>query len=313
MRHLRDSLGRTGIPFVLLLVMGCGTVTVGGGDDGGGGAGTGGPAGASGGAGTGFGTGGTSAGGRGGGTAGSAAGGRGGGAGGSVGVADGGRGGTDTGGSSAAGRGGGSGRGGATTAGQGGGGAGPGGAGGTAAPGGAGGNAGRGGAGGGNAGRGGMGGIALGGRGGGGCPVNGCGPLLITDLTGIGTTNAPGFDAVGFRCKALSICGVSSSCVYFANDTLGHKQSMEDTFQDGAEVATAVAVKMTLEAGAASQCGNPAVTFKSGDVVGLSYDGARQLAVYLPEFTGTSLTLYIASDGSTFYNAALTMPAGSKP
>ena len=35
--------------------------------------------------------------------------------------------------------------------------------------------------------------------------------------------------------------------------------------------------------------------------------------VYLPAFMGNSLTLYIASDGSTFRDAALTMPARLRP
>ena len=55
------------------------------------------------------------------------------------------------------------------------------------------------------------------------------------------------------------------------------------------------------------------VTFTADDFLTLTYDGGKKLAVYLPMFMGTSLTLYIASDGSTFTDAALTMPARLRP
>jgi hypothetical protein len=101
--------------------------------------------------------------------------------------------------------------------------------------------------------------------------------------------------------------------VYFSADMFGSKQSGEDSFQDGAEAAAPMPVKMNIDGGAASQCNNPAVTFRATEYVTLSFDGGKQLAVYLPAYTGVSLTLYIASDGSTYHDAARTMPAGRPP
>jgi hypothetical protein len=302
--RLHRPLAHTGTLF-LLAVIGCGTVTSNENDGGSGAAGTG-----SGAAGTGSGVAGTAAGGRGG------ASGAGGavisGAGGSDRV--GGRGGTSAG---AAGTGSGAAGTGSGTAGTGSGAAGTGGT----ASGGRGGGAGtaaggRGGTlgGGGTVGTGGTlgtGGAAAGGRGGAtACPAAGCPALAIADLTGISTAAAAGFDAPGFRCKSLTVCGLASGCVYFSNDMLGSKQSGEDTFQDGAEASTPMPVKINIDAGAASQCNNPPVTLKATDYVMLTFDGGRQLAVYLPAFTGASLILYPASDGSTYYDAARTMPAG---
>jgi hypothetical protein len=84
---------------------------------------------------------------------------------------------------------------------------------------------------------------------------------------------------------------------------------MDSTYTDGAEAQTPAPTKLRLDTGAASQCGNPAVTFTASDTITLQFDGGKKLVVLLPAFMGTSLTLYIATDGSTYYDAALTQPA----
>jgi len=175
------------------------------------------------------------------------------------------------------------------------------------------------GAGGGGAGRGGSGGtIGVAGRGGSGGSVNACvrgacPPLLIGDLTDMDTAGIPGFNAQAFRCKALAVCAATASCLYFASDTLGHRQSSEAAFMDGAEALPA-STKLMLQGGAASQCSAQPVTIAAGESLGLTFDGGKKLTVYLPAFTGAGeLTLYIASDGSTFQDAALTMPARLSP
>ena len=93
---------------------------------------------------------------------------------------------------------------------------------------------------------------------------------------------------------------------------LGSVQSADDVYNDGAELPLA-AVKLSVSTGAASQCVNPSVTFTEGQYVTLTFDLGKQVKVHLPAFTGNSLTLYIASDGSTFRDAALTMPARLRP
>jgi hypothetical protein len=136
--------------------------------------------------------------------------------------------------------------------------------------------------------------------------------LVVRSPAELMATFAPGFDATGFRCKSLTICQNASACIYYSADMLGSLQSMEDTYTDGAELASA-AVKLVLQIGAASQCNNPPVTFTADDLLTLTFDGGKKLAVYLPMFMGTSLTLYIANDGSTFTDAALTTPARLRP
>jgi hypothetical protein len=142
------------------------------------------------------------------------------------------------------------------------------------------------------------------------CQRGACPALAIADLTDMDTAGVPGFNAVAFRCKALAICSVTGSCVYYSNDQLGHAQSME-SFIDGAEIAAAP-VKLYLQGGAASQCNNPEIQINAGDTLVLTFDG-KKLTVYLPTFNGKELTLYIASDGSTFYDAALAMTARLRP
>jgi hypothetical protein len=164
--------------------------------------------------------------------------------------------------------------------------------------------------------------VATGGRGGSGgnpgtgggasCAPGTCPPLAIGDLQAIDDSGAPGFDATGFRCKSLTVCQNTSACLYYAQDMLGSLQSAEDTYTDGVEVAAAP-VKLVFAAGAASQCADPSFSLTASDSITLQFDGGKKLSVYLPAFMGTSLTLYVASDGSTFRDAALTMAARLHP
>ena len=305
----------------------CGNVTAVDHDDGGGSAdgtgaagrggstGTGGTTGTAGASGTvgSAGVGGSAAGGRGG----TDSGGRGGSAAGARGGTDGsGRGGTAGGssGSAGSGAGGAGGRGG--NAGSGGGNAGSGGAGSLAGRGG-----GSAGTGGGAAGIGGA--VSLGGRGGSagtvgtggaaGCARGMCPALMITDLQAIDDSKAPGFDAPGFRCKSMTICPPIGSCFYSSMTVFGSIQSGEDSYNDGAVTANPQAVKVYIDTGAASQCGNPAITFTADEYLQLTFDGGKKVPVYLPAFTGASLTLYVATDGSTYTDAALTQPARLRP
>ena len=147
-----------------------------------------------------------------------------------------------------------------------------------------------------------------------GCSTMACGPLLMRDLEGMSAKGAPAFDATGFRCKTLTLCGVDMSCIYYDKaNMLGALQSQEMMFYDGNAHTVADAAKLRLGVGAASQCGNPAVTFRDGDVVKITFDGGKLACIFLPAFTGSELTLYVAADGSTFYDAALTKLAKRRP
>jgi len=169
---------------------------------------------------------------------------------------------------------------------------------------------------------GGIGGLSTGGRGGGAgtggtggtmCARGACPALAIADLEAIDDSKAPGFDAPGFRCKSLTICPPGSACIYYSANMFGSLQSAEDTYSDGVKLTAPMAVRLLIDGGAASQCGNPAVTFAGDEYVTLTFDGGKKVAVYLPMFMGTTLSLYVATDGSTFYDAALTMPARLRP
>jgi hypothetical protein len=140
-----------------------------------------------------------------------------------------------------------------------------------------------------------------------------CPALMIMDLSAIDSANAPGFNATGFRCKSLTICPNSSSCIYYANDMYGSIQSMEDSYTDGSTTAMPQATKLRFDGGAASQCGNPAFALTANDTLIITFDSGKKLTVYLPAFMGTSLILWIASDGSTYNDAGLTMPARLRP
>jgi hypothetical protein len=149
------------------------------------------------------------------------------------------------------------------------------------------------------------------------CGSNGCGPLLIGDLTAIDVSTAPGFDAVGFRCKAFIVCGVGMTCFYFASPgqpppNLGHRQSADSTYNDGTTATPAVATKIWITNGAQSMCTGAQMTLTAGSYVTLTYDG-KSLKVYLPAFMGTELTLYASMNGSTFKDQALTQLAAAPP
>jgi len=139
-----------------------------------------------------------------------------------------------------------------------------------------------------------------------------CGPLMLSDISGIDVTKLPGFN-VGLRCESLSVCGVSQSCLYYA-ENLGSVQSTDPTYTDGTSLVDPQAVKISIAIGAASQCMSPAVDINGGESiivnVGTS-SGTSGVRIFFPAFQGQSLVLYVREDGATFYDAALTKLAHS--
>jgi hypothetical protein len=146
----------------------------------------------------------------------------------------------------------------------------------------------------------GMGGVSTGGGNG--------GPLRIADLEAIYAGNLNGFNAAGFRCKSLSVCGVAQGCIYYTG-FLGSVQSKDDAYSDGDELNEPQAVKIRIAGGAQSMCSGVDFTITQGETLKLTYDGQHALLVYFPKFTGTELTLYVAANGTTYTDAALTQPA----
>jgi hypothetical protein len=122
-----------------------------------------------------------------------------------------------------------------------------------------------------------------------------------------------GFNDAGFRCKSLSVCGVTQTCTYFAG-FLGSVQSQDEPYSDGDELNESQAIKIRIAAGAQSMCSGVDFSLVQGETLKLTHDGQHTLLVYFPKFVGTELTLYVAANGSTYTDAALTqLAAGPAP
>jgi hypothetical protein len=140
-----------------------------------------------------------------------------------------------------------------------------------------------------------------------------CQPLIATDVINIDATSLPGFSAPGFRCKSLSVCGVSQSCHYSAQvgtGNLGSVQSKEDAYYDGLVLSDGQAVKIQIMVGAASQCGDPPITLSAGESIKVTLGIGRTIVITFPAFNGVQLTLYVREDGATFYDDSLLQRAG---
>jgi hypothetical protein len=135
-----------------------------------------------------------------------------------------------------------------------------------------------------------------------------CSALLIADITALDAVGLPGFN-VGFRCKALSVCGMEQNCVYYG-EHLGSLQSGEELFYDGLARPAPSPAFVRIYQGAASQCDDPAITLTAGENLVVFHDGTKH-AIYFPATTVSAVTLFIREDGATFYDASLTQPAGA--
>jgi hypothetical protein len=135
----------------------------------------------------------------------------------------------------------------------------------------------------------------------------------MVDLLEMNADNLPGFSLLGYRCKSLTICAVSQGCVdYDTADNLGSLQSGEAAYYDGSALAEPESVKLRIGAGAQTQCGDPDVVLNAGENIDLTFESG-QATVYFPAFTGNELILFIAADGATYHDAALTQLAQPPP
>lgn len=137
--------------------------------------------------------------------------------------------------------------------------------------------------------------------------------LSLVDLTDIDACGAPSLD-VGFRCKSYVFCGESQPCYYgFEDRNLGHLQSSEATYRDGTELAEPEPTVFVIGVGANSLCMDPVITIRGGDFLRIRDDAGNELDVWLPDWTGRELRLFVGVDGHTYWDAARTMPAGAPP
>jgi hypothetical protein len=155
---------------------------------------------------------------------------------------------------------------------------------------------------------------ASGGSGGNPCGQD-CGALHIADLADIDVTNLPGFN-LGARCKALAVCAVSHNCLYFS-ERLGHRQSWGpdggDAYEDGLNLAEAAPIKIRIQTGANSLCGDPPLAITAGQSILITYEGGQSRTIYFPTVVAKEITLYVREDGATYYDAALTQLAQPSP
>ncbi|MAG38452.1 hypothetical protein CMO90_00005, partial [Candidatus Woesearchaeota archaeon] len=131
--------------------------------------------------------------------------------------------------------------------------------------------------------------------------------LKITDLENIDVSNFSS-DVGCFRAKSYSFCKHADCTHYNAFGHLFGTSSSDEpnSYTDYEEYDTPQMVLFKISVGPASQCGNPPVNISSGEYVTMTYNGGQQLNVYLPQFYGTELVLYVGNDGSTFYDEDLT-------
>ena len=107
-----------------------------------------------------------------------------------------------------------------------------------------------------------------------------------------------------------------TSSVFFNEEGNGHFDN-QNIFHDGNSSKTALALMIEAYGDAC------AITVQAGDTLEITYDGGRRLLVYLPRITQENLTLqkwggygfvlYVASDGSTYYDERLIQLAQSVP
>lgn len=89
-----------------------------------------------------------------------------------------------------------------------------------------------------------------------------------------------------------------------------HLDNNQEFFQDVYSTDPAVFVKFEMSAIIIP------MSIPAGNIVVLTYDGSQKLVVYLPEMTvavGYPLLLYVASDGSTYYDEGLIQLAQGLP
>ena len=129
----------------------------------------------------------------------------------------------------------------------------------------------------------------------------------------IDNSKAPGFDAPGFRCKSLTVCPPSGACIYYATTMFGSLQSAEDTYTDGAKLTAPMAVRVVIDGGAASQCGNPIVTFGADEYLTLTFDGGEGAGLPSDVHGRPRSPSMSPAMGRRSPTAALTMPARLRP
>lgn len=107
-----------------------------------------------------------------------------------------------------------------------------------------------------------------------------------------------------------------------AIDFFGHVLDNRNEYEDRTSVDSALRVCIIVDQDRDVEWED--IDIRAGDRVELTYDGGRRLLIYLPEITQKDLTspeveklphfeLYVASDGSTYYDKRLTRLAQSAP
>lgn len=91
--------------------------------------------------------------------------------------------------------------------------------------------------------------------------------------------------------------------------SLGYTYDNRNIFKDADTSEDGVPVVLNAE-----PCGEGKIPIPAGYTIEITYDGEKALTIYLPEILyEDDINLYVAPDGSTYYNKWLTQPAHLAP
>jgi hypothetical protein len=130
---------------------------------------------------------------------------------------------------------------------------------------------------------------------------------------GITAMGAPEFDAYAVDCHALTICSATQGNCTLTSSFLGRYRS-GGNYGQGNPSGMLIPIKLQFHGGPAS-CGLPLVlgAQQSFELV-YNIDGSTStIDILVPCIDGDTPPLYVAEDGSTFWDAGLTQPAALWP
>lgn len=127
-------------------------------------------------------------------------------------------------------------------------------------------------------------------------------PLKIKDLENAHITTTRSSEEYGWTYLLLNYTG----SVPFNEEGEGQYDN-QNIFRDGKSSEEALALRIYIARMRAEQ-----ITVPVGDSIKITYDGGQKLIIYLPEMHGDT-ELYVASDGSTYYDRRLTKLAQKAP
>lgn len=139
-------------------------------------------------------------------------------------------------------------------------------------------------------------------------------PLLVEGEIAIDVSDAPGFAEQEAGCLRLIVCHADQNSCEANTDPFAILQS--GMISTEGQVPELAPIRIAFRSGNPS-CAEPVLVLDPYQRVNIAYLEADQtpktLKVYLPCFEGLELDLWVAADGSSYYDAQLQDLAASKP